>query len=676
MPSGVLGFNVKNDSLTQSGHTADWELSVDTAKMAGVTGTNKKITVTAIHAATTTPNSSTPGTTQTTAKPGDTSPKPAGTTGYYQVDVVPYITGIKTSLSKAYAAEPSAFSRSATGAYSVRQGEKIQIEGFNLGENIASVTVEGMSATTLSNGTVGGKNVSNTITLSSAKSGNISLIVNGVEALNNKNAEPTFELKDDKYYVKTIEYNAEGNNLNNNKLTDDRKLFVWKFTDVVTDSAVRYPTMRVGKDSNQTVGFAYDSGAQAYKMYLSHNLSTSADFTSDYSFTQWYDTAVAVDSNGRIYGTSQNGDSGGSGGNQHYGGNYANALFYAWNTRSNPGTNNEAVYSAYGDGTKKRAIESTNNGTYFNGQRIRNPKIVTGDNGDAYLVYYDSSNDQIRFRYGKVSGNSNSPSFTGALINHSGGNYGSANNYQVIAGGTSNSSPTDPSGTSTALTGNNSDRSGEYSAIGLSTKTGTGYVSGTAVAAWYDASNQRLLFSYNTQPKNTSSAAQWGNNTIAIDSDFAGWYVDMVVDGNGGIHIAYYGASAGDLKYAYLSDYKDTEPDIVTVDSYLSVGSFISIDVMEKTSGNYVPYISYFMSAFTKTSSSVRVAWLNAADYSKVDGAKKDQFTGDWEVMTVPTDKIPLDYTVGIGIKKNSSAANSALLGYGTNKGLQTASLE
>ncbi|MFC2325537.1 MAG: hypothetical protein ACFNLL_08795, partial [Bacteroides sp.] len=42
-----------------------------------------------------------------------------------------------------------------------------------------------------------------------------------------------------------------------------------KFTDVVTDSAVRYPTMRVGKDSNQTVGFAYDSGAQAYKMYLS-----------------------------------------------------------------------------------------------------------------------------------------------------------------------------------------------------------------------------------------------------------------------------------------------------------------------------------------------------------------------------------------------------------------------
>ena len=680
LPSDVLGFTVKNDSLTQSGHTADWELSVDTSKLTGVTGTDKAITVKAIHAAATTQNSSTPGTTQTTAKPGDTSPKPAGTTGYYRVDVVPYITGIKTSLSKAYAAEPSAFSRSATGAYSVRQGETIQIEGFNLGTNFAKVTIQGMSAnTTLSNGSVGGVTVPNTITLANAKSGDLSLIVNGVEALNNKNAEPTFELKDDKYYVKTIEYNAEGNNLNNNKLTDDRKLFVWKFTDVVTDSAVRYPTMRVGKDSAQSVGFAYDSGAQAYKMYLSSNLSTSADFTSDYSFTQWYDTAVAVDRNGRIYGTSQNGDSGGSGGNQHYGGNYANALFYAWNTKSSPGTNNDTVYSAYGDGSKKRAIESTHNGTYFNGQRIRNPKLVTGDNGDAYLVYYDSSNDQIRFRYGKVSGYQDSPSFSGALTNHDGSNSGSAAKYQVIAGGTSPSSPTAPTGNSTSLGGTNATRSGEYSAVGLSTKTGAGYVSGTAVVAWYDASNQRLLFSYNTQPKSASSANQWGQNTISIDSDFAGWYVDMIVDGNGGIHIAYYGASAGDLKYAYLEDYKDTNPKIVTVDSYLSVGSNISIDVLENTVGaekKYIPYISYFMSAFTKTNSSVRVAWLNTTDYSKLDGAKKDQFTGDWEVMTVPTNQLPLDYTIGIGIKKNSSNKDSALLGYGTKNGLQTASLE
>ena len=187
------------------------------------------------------------------------------------------------------------------------------------------------------------------------------------------------------------------------------------------------------------------------------------------------------------------------------------------------------------------------------------------------------------------------------------------------------------------------------------------------------------MFSYNTQPKLTTSSSQWGQNTVAIDSDFAGWYVDMIVDGNGGIHIAYYGASAGDLKYAYLEDYKDTNPKIVTVDSYLSVGSNISIDVLENTVGaekKYIPYISYFMSAFTKTSSSVRVAWLNTSDYSKLDGAKNDQFTGDWEIMTVPTSQVPLDYTIGIGIKKNSSNNNSALLGYGTKNGLQTASLE
>ena len=670
---------VKDEYADDGSNTVEFKFHFNTQKITGVAQTNVGIELTAsdrgkaslsgsniVYAA----NNSIPGTVQTTSTTN---------TGYYKVDVVPYITEIKTALSKAYSSEPSAFNRSATGAYSVRQGETIQIEGFNLGTNFAKVTIQGMSAnTTLSNGSVGGVTVPNTITLANSKSGDLSLTVNDVEALNNRNAEPTFELKDGKYSVKTIEYNAESNNLNNNKLTDNRKLFVWKFTNVVTDPGVRYPTMRVGKDNAQTVGFAYDSGAQAYNMYLASDFSTSAHFTSDFSFTQWYDTAVAVDKNGRIYGASQNGDSGGTG-DQTYGGNYANGFFYAWNTKSETGTNSSGSTSAYNQGTKKRAIESTHNGTYFNGQRIRNPKLVTGDDGDSYLVYYDSSNDQIRFRYGKVNGSSTYPAFSGALVNHNGSNYGSAAKYQVIAGGNSFSSPTAPTGNSTSLGGTNATRSGEYSAVGLSTKTGAGYVSGTAVVAWYDASNQRLLFSYNTQPKLTTSSNQWGQNTISIDEDFAGWYVDMIVDGNGGIHIAYYGASSGDLKYAYLEDYKDTNPKIVTVDSYLSVGTNISIDVLEKTVGSakkYIPHISYFMSAFTKTSSSVRVAWLNTSDYSKLDGAKNDQFTGDWEIMTVPTSQVPLDYTIGIGIKKNSSNNNSALLGYGTKKGLQTASLE
>ena len=74
MPNGVIAFHIADKELSQNGHTAEWELSVDTAKITGVTGTNKAITVTAIHAAATPQNSSTPGTVQTAAAVGDTSP--------------------------------------------------------------------------------------------------------------------------------------------------------------------------------------------------------------------------------------------------------------------------------------------------------------------------------------------------------------------------------------------------------------------------------------------------------------------------------------------------------------------------------------------------------------------------------------------------------------------------
>ena len=353
-------------------------------------------------------------------------------------------------------------------------------------------------------------------------------------------------------------------------------------------------------------------------------------------------------------------------------------------------------------------MENTYNGSTFNSTRVQNPKIAvtsgTTINSDAkvYMVYYDSSSDQVRFRYGTVTGteSSDSVTFSGALRNHNydyttyprrTDNKGSAADYQIIAGGTSASTPTAPTGENTidGTSATNAGRAGEYVAVGVIPSTvadGNG-TAGTAVVAWYDASNQRLLFSYNTAPTSTDNAANWGTNTKIIDSDFAGWYVDMVVDPDGGIHIAYYGASNGDLKYAYMPNYSSA-PQICTVDSYLSVGTNISIEVPTaketvykadgSTTTRYVPRISYFMSAFTKTKFSVRTASLYKLGEGDVitDGVVSDKFTGNWEVMTVPTDQIPLDYTIGVGIKKNDSNTNATLLGYGTKTGLQTAALQ
>ena len=312
------------------------------------------------------------------------------------------------------------------------------------------------------------------------------------------------------------------------------------------------------------------------------------------------------------------------------------------------------------------------------------------------FFYYDSIFDRVGFRYGSVSGtidSNNSLTFSGGLGNHGNKNSGSAANLQIIAGTGASGTNTIDGETATA----NTSRPGEYVAVGVIPKAkiaDNATVDG-AVVAWYDASNQRLLFSYNKDPTSTANAANWGTNTQVIDEDFAGWYVDMAVDPDGNVHIAYYGASNGDLKYAYLPIAKDTNgklytqgAQVCTVDSYLSVGTNISIDIPTAketvykadgtTTTRYVPRISYFMSAFTKTKYSVRTARLYKLGANDVitDGAEDDKFTGNWEVMSVPTNQIPLDYTIGVGLKNNDAGTASTLLGYGTTTNLQTAALQ
>ena len=85
------------------------------------------------------------------------------------------------------------------------------------------------------------------------------------------------------------------------------------------------------------------------------------------------------------------------------------------------------------------------------------------------------------------------------------------------------------------------------------------------------------------------------------------------------------------------------------------------------------------MPSFTQALGSVRVAWrTNFATLA--DGATNDQFTGNWEVMTIPSANIAQDFRIGIGLKKNLSSVNSPILGYSTknaaNYNLETAQLQ
>ena len=84
-----------------------------------------------------------------------------------------------------------------------------------------------------------------------------------------------------------------------------------------------------------------------------------------------------------------------------------------------------------------------------------------------------------------------------------------------------------------------------------------------------------LLAAYATMLAGAAGAGSaWVERTL--DTDYAGKYVSIATDGaaKGGIHIACYKTSTGDLKYIYLPTYDCAGGSIkvVTVDSFLQVG--------------------------------------------------------------------------------------------------------
>lgn len=220
---------------------------------------------------------------------------------------------------------------------------------------------------------------------------------------------------------------------------------------------------------------------------------------------------------------------------------------------------------------------------------------------------------------------------------------------------------------------NTTKQGGQYAACGIvPSPDGTnGYV---GVVTWYDAKARRLCYSYNTNPDSAVVGDAWQTNAKYLDGTYTGWYVDMKVDAAGGIHIAYYNSAKGDLKYVYLSSYNAVPTTPVTVDSYLSTGTNITIDVRQENE-KYIPYIYYFNASAIQTPSSIRVAWQNDTATLR-DGAVDDKFTGAWEVMTIPTDNIPVDATVCGGVPTSGTWGNKVVLGYMSDTGYERAVLK
>lgn len=194
---------------------------------------------------------------------------------------------------------------------------------------------------------------------------------------------------------------------------------------------------------------------------------------------------------------------------------------------------------------------------------------------------------------------------------------------------------------------------GEYVSLAIVNKDSSNPI---AVVSWYDSKNMQLCMAYNTSPTTSN------NWVYKVVDENGGINVKIAADSDGGIHFAYYDNKGGsDLKYAYMSFDTDTNtattPQIVSVDSFGSVGAKCTIDLAKNANGKWVPYIGYQMNAYLGTPLAAKIAYLPEGVSSAIPAGvnDKDYYTGVWEVSIVPTSNIPNDDLINVGVWRDSN---------------------
>ena len=629
---------------------------------------------------------------------------PSHKTPYYKVDVVPYITSISTM----FTTDAPEAARSAKGYYSVYDGESITIAGYNLkkGTTAPTLKLNGESATiTTSDATSSISSIKATVKSTTgneaktATTGDLSVAVNGIESLNNKNRNPDFNTgATEASSTSPALYNSLANATNNNRLTDDTKLYVWNKGFFIANTYVTDPAMKMTSNGNFYMVYDGNAGTNgAYQLKMNSNAfidddgdkigTTGTVKNADGSNSNFHKNAVAVDEDGNYYGASTNTDR-----VQDY-----SAKFKYYKA-------SEAQDDEYG----KQAYQNVANSYYtrigytleqvynsktlkYDRERVAIPKMYArkeGTNSRVYMCYYDGNHTQNPVKFRSSRGNGLAGKTAGEnTVTESGSDVsettGSAANFHVVADKTMD-------GTITAhpdwkYTG------GKYTAVGATS-------GGVAVVAWYEVNKNRLIFSYNTAPQTPTYGGDWQTNAQVIDE--GGQYVDLIVDKNNGIHIAY--QSGAKLKYAYLPTYDSTinSANIVTVDGYGTAGTNITINTKEVsvtennvTTKYIVPYISYQNATYAETPRSIRIAWMpntiisgtntqnSITGRTAVAGANGNFFTEGWEIIAVPTiadtrSSIVYNGLPTSGTRWGGTGKYSPVLGYMTTSGFESAYIQ
>ena len=551
----------------------------------------------------------------------------------YQMDIVPYVTGVKTSLSPLKTNNPSVYARNSIGHYPVRSDETVTLDGFNLGQDNTSVSVSISSI---------------------AASGKYNYLVNGISILNNLNNNDSCgtyaTISGNKYSDNNFAYcyNRQPNGDNNNLLTDDIIFDIWEFdSDVATvkDSGfIQQPVMRINPE-NDMIGFAFANGA-AYASMPKQNTS----------YTLWQrnyarntGTSFVYDTNGNAHGTTIGLDT-----NPNH--NHAGRMTYMTSIWG-PGTT--SGQGGNYDGTNTLRLESIGApaGTYAGKkytsavileERFPSTSIATATHKNVptvYIAYYDDINQYIRFRWGEnnKSTKENFNQFTDQTVSDNVVFEPNADNYSVVAS------------SSTTY------KAGEY--VDIAVIAGETKSKDTVLIVWYDATNNRLMYAYKKNPcndydggTNEGTEGYWSRPIVIAEN--AGNYCKVAVDKNNGVHIAAYDNSNADLIYAYLSSPESTDPQVVTVDAYAITGTEITLDVALDKTGKYIePYIGYYGSSIQKPMlASLKGQILVSGNNTIMPGVDKstDEFTGKWDVSVIPTDSRIRNDHINVAVWKDS----------------------
>lgn len=689
--NGLTVTNVRD--VDQAGHEVTWELEYETPSAQK----DLKLTVTATDGG----QNSSAEAEESTAPALDTAAEKR--TALYTVDVVPYITNVKTMLSTVGGSSEAAWStygRTSTGAYVAGQswannsgitGEKsgsaetVTLYGFNL----AGGTVESSNGGSATLSTVSDTDNSFKFSVKDFKSGDYTVTVNGIPSINNKNSNDS----KGSYTGSDAEqmYNRMPNGTTNNNLTDDFKMNIWDIRyDAATSQGgtLKEAVMRIAPGSDK-IGFAFTNGASKFSMGGKKDDNSYQIWQSNYA--DFNNVSFVYDKNGNSYGTATGLDTYPDG-NGDFAGRFTfmSSQWGICNTGAMDdnywGKNKLRMESIGIKGSKVQG--SDQNTCIMDTYRFRSPTLATtmhGNSTSVYLAYYDTFQKQIRFRYGTFKTDA-----VGQSDNADNNNNGFDQfRDQVRANNSGGKSAFDAKNTTYSLiagkdadtlkdTGNVCIPSNSMAStcVAIDAIEGSSIENDIVVAAWCTGSG--VKFAYKKNPYTDNDADQTHANTAGYWSKavevFSGACEDVSIkaDASGAVHISAYNKAEQSLVYRYItsdyitSDLTAIKDDVVTVDSYQIVGSRTQIDVQKevhKKVDYYVPYISYYNPATQKTKLAYLIAGKSDKGYSAQGVKSDDTFTGNWEVSVIPTSSdIQEDHT-NIGLWKDSSGARRTSVG-------------